>query len=156
MKTVYFAVCLILFSALQTPFVFAKEITEFRLEADQHYQQHDFKKAYKIYYKLAKSGDHYSQDQISGMYANGEGKNVDLNEAYAWSVLAAENGSDEMEVKSHELLQQITDRSVAEKKAEKLIRKYGEDSLRKKADKRETMKYNHKSGGCTGSRLGCS
>ena len=96
MKTVLIATCLMLLAALQAPEAFAKELQEYMAEADQYYLEKNFSKAYKIYFKLAKGGDHYSQDQISNMYAKGEGKNVDLTEAYAWSFLAAEDGADEM------------------------------------------------------------
>jgi TPR repeat protein len=155
MKIVFTAVCLILFSTLQAPVVFAKTTQEIRLEADQLYLEHNYKKAYKIYYKLAKKGDHYSQGQISQMYANGEGKAVDLTEAYAWSVLAAEGGAKEILEKSELLLQQVDDKSLAEKKAAKLKKKFGEEALRRRQQKYDNVKYYHKSGGCTGSRVGC-
>lgn len=156
MKIVYVAVCLMLLTALQAPFVLATELQEYQLEADQLYQQQDFKKAYKKYYKMAKSGDHYSQGQLSQMYANGEGKKVDLTEAYAWSVLAAESGEDAMVDRSNILLQQTSDKALAEKKAAKLKKKYGEAALAEKAKRNERIKNNNKSGGCTGSRIGCS
>ena len=85
-----------------------------------------------------------------------KGKKVDLIEAYAWSVLAAESGVKGIVAKSDRLLQQTEDKPAAEKRASKLLHKYGKDALLAKAEKREMMKYNHKSGGCTGSKLGCS
>jgi len=143
-------------AALQTSAVLASEVKEYRAEAAQYYEKNNYKKAYKIYFKLAKVGDHYSQNKISQMYVDGKGKDIDLAEAYAWAVLAAESGVEGIAIKSEKLLQQTEDKAAAEKRAGKLMNKYGKDALQAKADKRERMKYNHKSGGCTGSKLGCS
>ena len=156
MKTVLIASCLMLLAAVQAPEAFAKEVQEYRAEADQYYLEKNFSKAYKIYYKLAKSGDHYSQDQVSNMYSKGEGKKIDLTEAYAWSVLAAEGGEDEMADRSDMLLQQTNDKALAEKKATKLKKKYGKMALEERAKKLERIKLNNTMGGCTGSRIGCS
>jgi hypothetical protein len=155
MKIVLVVVSLMLFSALQAPVVLAKETKDYRLEADQLYLENDFKKAYKIYYKLAKKGDHHSQGQVSQMYANGEGKEIDLTEAYAWSVLAAEGGADGILEKSESLLEQVDDKTLAENKAAKLKQKYGDAALTARKEKYERMKLDHKGGGCTGRRLGC-
>ncbi len=159
MKTVLIASCLMLLAAVQAPEAFAKETQEtqeYRAEADQYYLEKDFKKAYKIYYKLAKTGDHYSQDQVSNMYVNGEGKSIDLTVAYAWSVLAAESGEGEMVDKSDLLLEQTSDKALAEKKAAKLKKKYGKVALNERAKKLERIRLNNEMGGCTGSRIGCS
>jgi len=85
MKSVFIAVCVLLFAALQAPVVLANGAKDIRDEADQYYQELNFKKAYKLYFKLAKAGDRYSQDRVSHMYAKGEGKTADMKEAYAWS-----------------------------------------------------------------------
>jgi len=155
MKTAVIAVCALVFFAFQTNVLFAKEAKEYRAEADQYYAAKNYKKAYKGYSKLAKQGDHYSQDRISQMFANGEGKNVDLTEAYAWSVLAAESGNDEFTGRRDDLLEQTSDKSAAQKKADKLVGKYGEAALKKKAESKERLKRNTQSGGCTGSKLDC-
>jgi TPR repeat protein len=155
MKTGVITVCLLVLFALEANAVYAKEAQEYRAEADQYYAANNYRKAYKNYLKLAKQGDHYSQDRIAQMYANGEGKKVDLSEAYAWSVLAAESGTDEFTERRDELLQQTTDESAAQKKADKLMGKYGEAALAKKAASKERLRRNTKSGGCTGSRLDC-
>ena len=156
MKSALIVMCVMVMAALQTSAVLASEVKEYRAEAAQYYEKNNYKKAYKIYFKLAKVGDHYSQNKISQMYVDGKGKDIDLAEAYAWSVLAAESGVEGIAIKSEKLLQQTEDKAAAEKRAGKLMNKYGKDALQAKADKRERMKYNHKSGGCTGSKLGCS
>jgi hypothetical protein len=92
---------------------------------------------------------------VSQMYANGEGTKLDLVEAYAWSVLAAERGSTEITGRRDSLLQQVSDKNAAEKRAEKLLSKYGREALQRKADSKAQLKHNTKSGGCTGSKLGC-
>ena len=142
--------------ALLSATAFASKLTEYRSEADQYYTTQDYKKAYRVYYKLARIGDHYSQDRIAAMYANGHGKKLDLEEAYAWSVLAAEGGNEDFAKKSEEYLAQADDKAAAEREAEKLKKKYGRVALQKKAEKREALRANHEMGGCTGRRLGCS
>ena len=156
MKSVLILACLTLFAVLQAPEAFAKEIQEYRTEADQHYLERNFKKAYKIYYKLAKSGDHYSQDRVSYMYANGEGKTVDLTEAYAWSVLAAEAGEENWVNSSDELLLRANDKPEAQERAVKLKKKYGKDTLRRKAAKQAQRDRMKRSGACTGSHMACA
>jgi len=155
MKYNIFSASILLF-VLQSASVFALDVKEYRGEADQYYSEHNFKKAHKMYLKLAKMGDHYSQGQVAVMYANGEGKGANLDEAYAWTVLAAEGGGEELSIRSDELLLQINDQAKAEKRAAKLQKKYGETALKEKARKREIRKLNHEMGGCTGSKLGCS
>ena len=156
MKTVLIATCLMLLAAVQAPEAFAEEEQEFLAEADKFYQEKNFSKAYKIYYKLAKGGDHYSQEQVSNMYAKGEGKKVDLTEAYAWSFLAAEDGADEMVERRDLLLQQTNNQAKAEGRAAKLQKKYGKMALAERAKKLERIRLNNEMGGCTGSRIGCS
>ena len=156
MKSILIVMCVILIAALQSIAIAASEVKEYRAEAARYYQENNYKKAYKIYFKLAKVGDHYSQNKLSQMYVDGKGKEVDLTEAYAWSVLAAESGVEGIVAKSQRLLQETEDKAAAEKRASKLLSKYGKDALLSKVERREMMKYNHKSGGCTGSNLGCS
>ena len=155
MKILYIVVCAVLFAAIQAPCVLAKEMQEYRSEADQYYQHGNFKKAYKSYYKLAKTGDHYSQHQVSEMYANGEGKTVDLTKAYAWSVLAAEGGDERLANNSEELLQRTNDKNKALKSAEKLKKKYGKQVLEAKAERRGLDEHYTSGNDCTGSRLPC-
>ena len=64
--------CLMLIMALVSPAVLAGEIKEYRAEAAQFYEANNYKKAYKVYFKLAKIGDHYSQNKISQMYVDGK------------------------------------------------------------------------------------
>lgn len=143
------------FLALQAPVVLASDWKEDQAQADQYYEAGEFSSAFKVYFKLAKIGDSHSQFSVAKMYANGEGKKVDLPEAYAWSVLAAERGATEKVEFRDSLLAQNSDKAVAEKKAEKLKSKYGRDALKKKAESRARLKENTKSGGCTGSKLDC-
>lgn len=151
-----FAAC---FAMSQSSFVLAAQIEELELkrsEAEKFYAEDNYKKAYKVYYKLAKTGDHYSQDRVSQMYVNGEGQTVDLTKAYAWSVLAAESGSEDLQDQSAALLEKNSDKTAAEKSATKLIKKYGKEALEKKAAKQARAKNGESSGRCTGSRLRCS
>jgi TPR repeat protein len=158
-KFVFVMAGAVLLSMLLAPGSFAAKIEELelkRFEADQFYAENDYKNAYKAYYKLAKAGDHYSQSKVSGMYVSGKGRNVDLAEAYAWSVLAAEGGSQDLLDESSALLERNADKADAEKKASKLVKKYGEVALKKKADNRARTEARKSRGSCTGSRMGCS
>ena len=148
--------CVAVLLALCSSALSAKEIPEYRSEADHYYAEHNYKKAYKIYYKLAKMGDHRSQDQVAVMLSRGEGKDVNLEEAYAWSVLAAEGGDDALTIPNEELFLQASDKDKAENKASRLMKKYGRDALLEKAEKKEARRRSHEMGGCTGSRTGCS
>ncbi len=156
MKSVVIAVCVMLFAAMHAPDLLANEAKDIRDEADQYYQELNFKKAYKLYYKLAKVGDRYSQDQVSYMYANGEGKSADMTEAYAWSVVAAESGKEEFVNKSNDLLLHTKNQEAAEKRAAKLVKKYGKDAQKVRASRLASKENNKRSGVCTGTRLACS
>ena len=137
---------LLIFVVLQAPVLMAADSTELRTEADQYYLESNFKKAYKIYFKLAKTGDQYSQGRVSQMYAKGEGKPVDLSEAYAWSVLAEEGGKVALAESSVDLLQRTDDQTAAQKKAQKLKGKYGQQALNEKALRREQQEAARRSG----------
>lgn len=135
--------------------LYAKSTEEYREQADGFYQDQEFRKAHKIYYKLAKTGDHYSQDQLAHMYAEGEGKSTDIVEAYAWSVLAAQSGDEEMVQNSEQLFSQLEDKGEAEKRAEELKRKYSDEVLAEKERIRAQRSARKRAGNCTGSRITC-
>jgi TPR repeat protein len=147
-------VCSMLFFALQAPVVMA-DWKEDQAKADQYYEARNYNKAFKAYFKIAKMGVSHSQDRVSTMYATGEGKKMDLTEAYAWSVLAAQRGARDMAAKRDSLLEQNSNKKAAEKRAAKLMSKYGRAALQKRADSKAKLKHNTKGGGCTGSKLGC-
>ena len=155
MKTVLIVICSMLLFALQAPVAWAATWKEDQAKADQLYEAGEFSKAFKIYVKLGKIGVSHSQDRVSIMYENGEGTKTNLAEAYAWSVLAAQRGATDKMSRRDSLLEENSDRKKAEKKADKLMSKYGRVALQKKADSKAKLKHNTKSGGCTGSKLGC-
>ena len=154
-KSSFAAVCVVLFVVFEAPTVMANEIQQIQAKADRYYQQGIFNKAYKNYLKLAKKGDHYSQDRISQMYVKGEGKSASLNQAYAWSVLAAESGEDQLVKNSIMLLQHTNDPAKAKVSAAKLKKKYGKQALDRKAALRAKHDNQRQSGRCTGTRLPC-
>jgi TPR repeat protein len=155
MNFIYVAVFAVLFTALQAPSVLAIESQEYPSEADQYYQQGNFKKAYKAYFKLAKTGDNYSQHRVSEMYANGEGKSVNLPKAYAWSTLAAESGQEQWVSYSDELLLRTKDQNKALKNASKLKKKYGQEALKNKAERKGRDDLFIAGSKCTGTRMSC-
>ena len=154
MKVRLLAVCALVFFTVNFDVAFAKTIQESKAEADQYYDQQDFKNAYKHYSKLAKKGDHHSQAQLSRMLAQGEGRKIDLTDAYAWSVLAAESGKEEWLDRSDMLLGQVSSKPKAEEKAAKLMRNYGQAALEEKHKKAE-KRAREGTGSCTGSRVAC-
>lgn len=150
-KLVFTAACVLLIVAVQPSDLWADDMLQSRIEADQYYQQGSYSRAFKAYLKLAKAGDYYSQDRVSQMYASGEGKKVNLTEAYAWSVLAAESGEEQWEKNSQALLQRVRDPAKAQKKAEKLVKKYG----RKTQERKAAASANRDPSRCIGSLLAC-
>ena len=154
LKFIFAVVCLMLLLVLQAPEAMA-DWKEDQAKADEYYEAGDYYKAFKMYYKLAKRGVSHSQDMVSQMYESGQGKKVSLVDAYAWSVLAAQRGAAEKIDRRDALLEKNPDKKAAEKKANKLISKYGRDALLAKAESKARLKHNTKSGGCTGSKLGC-
>ncbi len=155
MRILFVGACIMLFAASYMPAAVASDLQEKQVKADRYYQKGDFKKAYKTYHKLAKKGDHYSQDRISHMYANGDGQSVDYSRAYAWSVLAAESGEDQWVNNSEILLERTDDPAAAQKSATKLKEKYGKDVLQEKAEMLARREKQRNSGSCTGTHLQC-
>lgn len=153
MKIGFISMFLMFFIALQTPVLLAGDSSKLRAEADQYYLEHNYKKAYKAYFKLAKTGDHHSQGRVAQMFANGEGKSVDVTEAYAWSVLAEEGGKEVLTQSSDVLLERASDKTAAQKKALKLKGKYGQQVLKEKALKRAQVDATRRSGNSMGSNL---
>jgi TPR repeat protein len=152
MKKLYFFCCMIFLALLLPTLVEAKTETGRLAQADRYYQQGEFKKAYKIYSKMAKAGDHYSQHRLAQMFARGEGMKADLVQAYAWAVLATEGGQDGVENYRDSLLQRVENKNDAQEKANKLKKKYGQEALGAK-NARKT--HPDRSITCTGSRLPC-
>lgn len=151
MKPGLITLLVLFFLSMQVEFVQAGESAEKRAGADQLYSEQDFKKAYRVYYKLAKTGDHYSQDRVSRMYAHGEGKSVDFVKAYAWAVLAEEGGA--VTRSSAGLLELAENKDDAKKAALKLQNKYGKQALREKAIKQAEREASRQPGASMGSNL---
>lgn len=153
MKTGFLVILFFLFSAVQVSVAYAGELSEKRSEADQLYLEKAYKKAQKMYLKLARAGDHYSQGRLADMYANGEGRKVDLEEAYAWSVLAEQGGDSFMTYSSGQLLERVSDKPAAQKAAEKLKTKYGRQAQLVKEQRRAESEAARRNGSSMGSNL---
>ncbi|MDX1557117.1 MAG: hypothetical protein R3212_13895, partial [Xanthomonadales bacterium] len=76
--------------------------------ADAYYQEGEFRKAYRKYRELAKIGDSFSQYRVSTMNLYGKGRSKDVDEAFAWAVLAAQNQHPEL-LRYRDLLWQALD-----------------------------------------------
>lgn len=151
MKFILVAVFILPLTVLSPNVLVADSFEEARAEADQYYAQGSFSTAFKKYQKLAKEGDFHSQEMVSRMYAKGEGKSVNLIEAYAWSVLAAESGEESRVLNSQALLQRVDNPAKAKKKAGKLVKKYGRKTQERKAAARDSRDPSR----CIGSLLAC-
>jgi len=153
MKLVLYVLFLMAIGVFHSASAIAADSAEMRVQADQLYLDQNFKKAYKLYFKLAKTGDYYSQGRVSHMYASGEGKKADLTEAYAWSVLAEEGGEAFVVESSEQLLSKTSDKERAKKESDKLMGKYGQKALAQKAQKRAEMEASRRTGSSMGSNL---
>ena len=155
MRFLFIGACILLFAASYMPAVAAGDLQVNQAKADRYYQQGNFNKAYKSYLKLAKKGDHYSQDRIAHMFANGDGKSANITNAYAWSTLAAESGEEQMVSHSESLLQRANDSVKALSAADKLMNKYGKQALETRAEMLAKREKERNSGSCTGTHLQC-
>jgi TPR repeat protein len=133
----------------------ANEARQMRAEADQYYASSDYKRAFKTYLKLAKFGDRYSQNKVSDMYANGEGRSVDMVDAYAWAAVAVEGNDEKLAKLKEDLYSRIEDTAKAEKEAAKLVKKYGRQAHQKRIAQHNKRGRVVDEGSCTGSKLAC-
>lgn len=116
-------------------------------EASVLYEQGDFDIAFKMYLKLGKKGEWFSQYRLSYMYLKGQGTRQDMVEALAWAVLAAQSGqSDELTSYKDAVATLVPEdrRQKARHKADYYLRRWGED---------EKPKRRPSTGSCTGSHL---
>lgn len=60
--------------------------------ADEHYKAERYERAYNMYHTLAEYGDKFSQYRVAFMHHYGRGVERDLEQAFAWSYVAAEAG----------------------------------------------------------------
>jgi len=67
-------------------------LEQMQQRADLAYTDGDYARAYRLYDKMQKIGDHFSEYRLATMYENGWYVEQNLIEAYAWSYLAAESG----------------------------------------------------------------
>ncbi len=122
--------------------------------ADESYADGEYQRAYEEYMQLAKFNDKYSQYMVGAMYANGQGVDQDLAEAFAWSYVSAENKHKEF-VNAHVKLKQHMN-PAQQQRGRDLAKQYREDfGTYALANKARRMVRKSKRG-CTGSRLGSS
>lgn len=151
MKFALVTAYVLLSATLLSPTVLAETAAEIRSKAALYDQQGEFKRAFKSYLKLAKAGDQPSQERVAKMYEAGEGRSVNLTDAYAWAVVAAEGGKESMVEFSESLLPRTKNPAKAEKKAARLIKNYGRKTQQRKAEQRA----NRDPSRCIGSLLAC-
>lgn len=122
-------------------------------EADRYYAKGEYGTAYRKYLKLAKKGDSFSQYRVSFMNLQAQGvKSEDVVEAFAWSVLAAQNGHPEL-VKYRKAVSGMVpedQRRKAERKIDYYMRRWGNIAIAQDA----IVGARKQTRDCTGSRLG--
>jgi hypothetical protein len=122
-------------------------------EADSYYEKGDYSAAYKKYLNLAKKGDSFSQYRVSFMNLQAQGvKSEDIVEAFAWSVLAAQNGQPDL-VKYRKAVSAMVpenQRRKAERKIDYYMRRWGNIAIAQDA----IVGARKQTRDCTGSRLG--
>ena len=142
--------------AMMLPTAVLADLTEDRAKADALLEAGEERKAFKAYRTLARDGDHHAQFTLAEMYEVGVGTKVDLIDAYAWSVLAAESGVAELGTYSRQVLARVDDQAKAERVAQKLKNKYGQEALALKAERLAVRGAGRRYGACTGSRVACA
>lgn len=120
--------------------------------ADRFYEAGEYRKAYRKYIELAKIGDSFSQYRVSFMHYSGEGQTPDSVEAYAWAVLAAQNGNDDLVAYRDAIWDAlpVSERDGAEEHAAQYLNKWGNLALAEEAARKARQRLRD----CTGSRLG--
>ena len=68
------------------------DIQEIIERADGHYEREEYKQAFELFGKAAKSGDAYAQYSLAYMYETGEGVKENKKAASEWYLQAAEQG----------------------------------------------------------------
>ena len=120
--------------------------------ADRFYEEGEYRKAYRKYIELAKIGDSFAQYRVSYMHYSGEGQAPDAVEAYAWAVLAAQNGNADLVAYRDAIWDSFaaTDRHRAEEHAADYLNRWGNLALAEEAARKARQRLRD----CTGSRLG--
>jgi hypothetical protein len=146
------ALVLFVFSCVPAASLAESEYRHQQQTADTYYMNGDFDQAYKQYLKLAKKGDSFSQYRVSYMFLEGEGRKADVIESFAWAVLAAEDGQEDLVSYRSAVAGLVPEkkRGKAERKADYYMRKWGNLALADAATRRARKQLRE----CTGSRLG--
>lgn len=119
--------------------------------ADAHYQDGEYRKAYRRYMHLAKVGDTFAQYRLSLMNLYGQGMGKDPVDAYAWAALSAQSRHPDVATYRDLIWNTLDDdqREEAREKTEKLAGKYSNVALAEKARDKARRRLSS----CTGSRL---
>ena len=123
-----------------------------QLQADQLYNEGEYKEAMGKYLPLAKKGDSFSQYRVSYMYLEGQGTETDLVESYAWAYLAAQNRQREL-MEYRDVVGSLVpekEHRKALRKVDYYMRKWGNLAVAQDAAKGARNQLRN----CTGSRVG--
>lgn len=121
-------------------------------QADQQYANGKYTEALTNYLRLAKQGDAFSQYRVSYMYLQGQGRETDIVEAFAWATLAAQNKADPL-IEYRDTVARLVPGNEQRKAMRKLdyyMRKWGNRQLASDM----ITKTQRELQDCTGSRLG--
>jgi TPR repeat protein len=132
----------------------AAELEEFD-KANAYYAEQNYKKAFKEYRDLARNGNKNSQQRLAQMYVDGLGVKQDPEEAYAWSVLAAQDNGEAQVAYRDNLWARLgeSEQKGAQKTADKYMSKYSNAALAEKADIAAARAERDNLSTCVGSRM---
>ena len=157
MKILFKAASIILLLLVSTALYAASKPSAFEMEkenADNYYDNQDYKKAKSAYTKLARKGDKYSQFRLSLIFLDGLSGKADISQAYGWATLAAQVRHPGLLAYRDLVFNEIPEngKRKAIAKADKLMLRYSDFVIAEKA----VMRTKRDLRNCTGSRLGRS
>jgi len=156
MKTPFISLILVAASTLSTSQASTRlsSIELLQQDADQYYQQEQYRRAKYHYEKLARVGDRYSQYRLSTMYLDGKAGRRDAVIAFAWAEVAAQDDIPVL-VNFRDLVWDTLERddhALAAAKSSQYLKRYGDHAIARNMQRRLRTELRN----CTGSRLGAS
>lgn len=99
--------------------------------ASQAYEDKNYIEAYNQFKQLAEIGNKRAQRNLAVMHLNGEGRAIDLSEAFAWLTLAKDESNPQHEATLDMIRSKLSEEQLllAEQKATNLIEKHSTSQL---------------------------
>lgn len=142
----------LVFSAVAWSSSGAGSYAERQALADRLYDRGDYSQALDEYEYLARRGDRFSQYRLSVMHLLSQGTDQDPADAFAWAVLAAQGGQDDLVDYARTIASLMPEDQTrrAQRRADYFLRRWGDRELARQAVDGARRELRN----CTGSRLG--